>query len=109
MSSTSCTRCTRTTKLERHHKQRRIDGGGDEESNLEDLCQPCHRYETTRFDIVTKLEDEVMSGQLNRISVLQARLAVLNRINSPARIKLRGSYRSYWPLTGRTRLPGRVQ
>ena len=102
----ACTRCTRTKAIERHHKRRRIDGGGDEEANLEDLCKPCHRYETTRFCIVRDLiADVTQIGQLDRIAVFMKRLLTLDVVNTPERIRLRGSYRSYWEITRHARLP----
>lgn len=40
-----CNRCNGTSALTRHHIVPRSAGGGDEGSNIEWLCRPCHEKE----------------------------------------------------------------
>lgn len=40
-----CERCKAATATEAHHRVYRSQGGGDEERNLEALCQACHEAE----------------------------------------------------------------
>ena len=37
-----CTKCGTAGRLEIHHVNRWIDGGGDDPGNLETLCRLCH-------------------------------------------------------------------
>ncbi len=91
-----CIRCGRSEKIERHHIRQRIHGGSDNDDNLEDRCQPCHKYEHTLRALTASLEYEKQRGQANRISCYQHRIDVLVELNTPELIKERGTYLSYW-------------
>lgn len=105
----TCIRCGRSEQIERHHIKQRIHGGGDEEGNLEDRCQPCHKYEHTLRALEAKLEFEKQRGQADRIACYQHRIDVLNQLNRPELIVERGTYLSYWTDRTTRYLPRKIK
>ena len=106
-----CRRCGATERLERHHIKQRAYGGGDEASNLEDLCLACHDYEHAKREVVGGLRRAMasrfahQSREKDRIWRLIFRLAVLRALNSPDVIRDRGTYTSYWTVEATRALP----
>lgn len=92
-----CIRCGRSEKIERHHIKQRVHGGDDEDDNLENRCQPCHKFEHTLRALTWSLEyEKQIRGQKDRLIVLQRRIDVLEELNTPELIRSRGTYVSYW-------------
>ena len=91
-----CYRCGRTDQIERHHIKHRADGGTDEESNLRDLCLPCHDYQHSLENIEFHIKLNEKKHQDERKQIWLYRLKVLNCLNAPEIIKLRGTFVSYW-------------
>ncbi len=115
-SSRVCVRCGRTEDLERHHIKPRYAGGGDEDSNLEDRCRPCHQYTHALDQLEPFLEgiktvrygDEGKVGQPDRVAVVELRLARLIEYNTVEAIHERGTYQSYWVDGATHSLPPRI-
>ncbi len=93
----ACIRCGGTENLDRHHIIQR-----------EDRCQPCHKYEHVRRQVLAALEYEQQRGQADRMAVFQRRLDVLDANNTPERIRFRGSYLTYWGDSATHVLPRRI-
>ena len=91
-----CVRCGTNGPVARHHIEMRMEGGGDEEENLEDRCVPCHQYIHSTPAIIGFLERERRHGQADRIVVAQLRFDRHEEYNSVEQIRLRGTYKSYW-------------
>jgi len=104
----NCVRCGRSEQIERHHVKQRVHGGGDEEENLEDRCQPCHKYEHTLRALTASLEYEKQRGQKDRIACYQHRIDILVELNTPEIIRERGTYLSYWTNRSTRYLPRRI-
>ena len=92
----SCIRCGRNEQIESHHIKARSEGGGDEPENKQGLCSPCHDYEHTKRNLLAFLEREKEGGQSDRIRMVERRLEVLERLNTPDIIRERGTYKTYW-------------
>ena len=103
----ACIRCGREEKLENHHIKQRRDGGGDEPENKEERCAACHDYEHARRNILESIQE--WQGKLDRaykasrrlaimarLELLKHRLVVLDSLNSPDQIRIKGEYISYW-------------
>jgi len=104
----NCIRCGRKEKIERHHIKQRIYGGDDSDENLENRCQPCHKYEHTLRALTASLEYEKQRGQTDRIACYQHRIDVLTELNTPELIRERGTYLSYWTDRTTRYLPRRI-
>ena len=112
----ACTRCGRSEDLERHHIKPRYVGGGDEDSNLEDRCRPCHQYTHALDQLEPFLEgiktvrygDQGKVGQPDRVAVVELRLARLIEYNTVEAIRERGTYQSYWEDGATHVLPPRI-
>lgn len=76
--------------LEKHHKKQKVDGGSDSSPNRIWYCVGCHDYEHARRKIIEAIEVEQ-----DRIAVLNKRLEILDRLNSPQQVKKRG-YQGYF-------------
>jgi len=92
----NCIRCGRTEDLEEHHIIERLNGGSDDPENKEWRCRPCHKYEHAKRRILRALKRERKRGQIERIRILERRLAILVEFNTPELIRERGTYLSYW-------------
>ena len=92
----NCIRCRRNEKIESHHIKARNEGGGEELENKQALCLPCHDYEHTKRQLLAALQHEKKKGQINRIRMVEYRLEVLERLNTPDLIRERGTYKPYW-------------
>jgi len=94
----SCIRCGRTEDLEEHHIVERLNGGSDAPENKEWRCRPCHKYEHAKRRILGALKREKMRRQvqIDRIRVLEHRLATLMEFNTIELIRERGTYQPYW-------------
>ena len=86
-----CSRCGREAKIEKHHIVGKIDGGLDRDSNLANLCVPCHKFTHAERRILKDIERLVVHRCL-----LRHRLEILRKFNTPKLIKERGTYKSYW-------------
>ena len=73
-----CNRCGSIKNIHKHHIKHKIDGGGDEPENIEDLCAGCHTYLHKR---------EIL---LKHIATWTTRLGILERENTIELIKERG-------------------
>ncbi len=112
----NCIRCGRSENIEEHHIVELCCGGTDEPENKEYRCRPCHKYEHTRRLILVALYHEKkrfpsdFKGpiQHNRIDLYQRRLEVLDRLNTPEIIRVRGTYASYWGDTSLRHLPRKI-
>lgn len=102
-----CVRCGRTELIEKHHIRRRIDGGGDEPENKEELCQACHDFEHAKRQILESIQhwtDTLNRSRLvtrqeaikARLRMLSHRLEVLESLNTVVAIRATGKYKSYW-------------
>lgn len=109
-----CVRCGRSEQLEEHHIVARVDGGTDEPENKEWRCQPCHKYEHSRRNLMRSIEGYIIhrtghqvlgESQPDRIAAFQHRLDVLNHLNSVEAIVERGSYIAYWTDASTRELP----
>ncbi len=80
----SCRRCGRTKRLHIHHIQFKCDGGGEEPENKEILCQSCHAYIHARDNLIREIDKWT------------ERLKVLDILNTPAKIRERGKYQTYY-------------
>lgn len=86
-----CKRCGYVGKqLEKHHKKQKRDGGSDANPNRIWYCKGCHDYEHARRNI-----SEAIQAEEDRIKVLKKRLEILERLNTPDRMKDEG-YQSYF-------------
>ena len=103
----ACIRCGREEGIENHHISARIEGGGDEPENKEELCSACHDYEHARrkiLDSIQSWEDKLKRARKlprrlairARLELLKHRLEVLDSLNSPEQIRITGKYTSYW-------------
>lgn len=92
----NCIRCGRSDDIEGHHIKAKAEGGSDEPENKEPRCSACHDYEHAKRNILATLEKERRRRQFKRIAVLEYRLRVLEELNSPALIRERGHYQTYW-------------
>ena len=95
----NCIRCGRGEKLtliEQHHIVPKIEGGSNDSNNKEPRCIPCHKYAHAKLKILKAIEVQKrggrMSRQLERIAVLEYRLKVLKKLNTPELIRERGTY-----------------
>ena len=68
------------------------------------LCKNCHKYETTRLELVASLEGDIQRGQQDRIKFRKHRLEILEQLNTVVLIKERG-YLSYWTVNSTHILP----
>ena len=59
------------------------------------LCKECHKYETSRLNLVDLLEGARQRGQQDRIVCREHRLEVNEQLNTSKLIKERG-FLSYW-------------
>lgn len=104
----NCIRCGRSEQIEEHHIVELCCGGSDEPENKENRCRPCHKYEHTRRLILAALFAESKRGQGDRIELYRRRLETLDRLNTPGRIRTRGTYASYWSDTSLRNLPRKI-
>ena len=86
-----CKRCGYVGELlEKHHKKRKVDGGSDANPNRIYYCTDCHDFIHARDNILKAIKSEE-----DRIGVLKKRLEILERLNTPERIREHG-YQSYF-------------
>ncbi len=95
-----CARCGSTKNLEQHHIIPKSEGGSDDASNLQWLCEGCHDYEHARQNILIEINNQLKllgTDGFNpvRFSMWIMRLGVLEAFNTPEKIRERG-YMSYW-------------
>ena len=88
----ACGRCGYLNNLEKHHKKRKVDGGSDANPNRRWLCEACHDYQQAK-DAVLK----AIKAERDRIAILEKRLAIIERENTPDKIRERG-YQAYFDL-----------
>ena len=95
MSYGKCSRCGRCTDdMEKHHIHLKSEGGGNRKTNLMVLCRACHDYQHTRYNILLRLSCPKCS--YGRSTLWQHRLRILDKLNTPEKIRESGSYISYW-------------
>jgi hypothetical protein len=87
-----CIRCGSEKNIERHHIVQRIDGGSNDEDNLQNLCRACHKYEHAKRNVLNSMKGET---QKERLDILKARLETLELYNTPEMTKLNGTFQSY--------------
>ena len=92
----NCVRCRRSEKIENHHIKPKIEGGSDDAENKEPRCLACHDYQHAKLNILKTLEKEKHRKQLKRVKVLEYRLEVLEKLNTPKLIRERGNYQTWW-------------
>ena len=119
-----CVRCGRTEQLEEHHIVELCNGGVDEPENKELRCCPCHKLEhvmrliraslyrdrqVSRAQRCYNQEDLGRKREHNkaRLEVYERRLKALADLNTPALIRERGTYLSYWGDSSLHSLPRR--
>jgi len=85
-----CTRCGSEINIESHHKRPRYKGGNNSKKNKEDLCRACHDFKHAEINIKDSLK-----YYKKRIKLLEHRLNVLRKLNTPEEIIQKG-YQSYW-------------
>ena len=92
----SCYRCSRTEKLHKDRIKPGIDGGKYEPGNIRDSCQDCHQYRHKRDSIINAIERELIdTGNVNReerLRIFRKRLEVIDRENTPGKIRERGYF-----------------
>jgi hypothetical protein len=76
--------------LEKHHKKQKVAGGSDANPNRIWYCIGCHDYEHARRNII-----EAIKSEQSRLDVLNKRLEILDRLNTPERIMENG-YQGYF-------------
>jgi len=86
----ACERCGYLNNLERHHVKARAEGGKDDPSNLKWLCRACHDYQHAKEAVL-----KAINAEKRRLAVLEKRLALIERENTPEKIRQRG-YQSYF-------------
>ena len=91
-----CVRCGRKKQLEEHHIIPRSEGGSDDPENKEWRCVADHKYIHAKWNILKALEKQKERGEVRRVAVLEHRLEVLEKLNTPKLIRKRGTYQSYW-------------
>lgn len=102
-----CERCDATENIEKDHIIMKTKGGSDDASNKRLLCRGCHDYrhakdnilkEIQRYDRKEKHSEDYgqFKGFINRLTMLQYRLAILEKFNTPELIRERQKYKSYW-------------
>ena len=91
----NCIRCGRSEKIENHHIKPKSEGGGDDAENKEPRCSACHHCEHAKLKILATLEKERRRKQFKRVAVLEYRLEVLEKLNTPGLIRERG-YQTWW-------------
>ncbi|MQY61996.1 hypothetical protein GH146_01745 [archaeon] len=101
MTDKKCVRCTSTYKLEKDHIIPKSRGGSNDEYNKRLLCEGCHDYRHARDKVISEINDllklsadGIHSGA--RLSMWIFRLGILEAINTPEKIKERGTYMRYW-------------
>ena len=92
----NCFRCGRSEKIENHHIKPKSEGGNNNVENKEPICSACHDFEHARRNILLTLEKERRQKQFKRVAVLEHRLEVLERLNTPEFIRERGRYQTWW-------------
>jgi len=103
-----CIRCGRTEQIEKHRIVEGIRGGTYEPENVENRCEPCHKYEHVWRSVRASLEYERQRGQKDRIKCYEHRLEILEALNTPEIIRERGTYLSYWTDNSTRYLPRRI-
>ena len=91
-----CIRCGRAERIEEHHITPRSVGGEDKPENKEPRCSACHDFEHAKRKILATLEKERQRKQFKRVAILERRLEVLEKLNTPELIRERGFYQTYW-------------
>lgn len=103
----TCVRCGSTEQIERHHIRQRIHGGSDDDENMEDRCVPCHKFEHVKRNIVRAIKkwtkrlkveqkESLKKAMSDRLKLLNHRLEVLEKLNTPEIIRATGKYTPYW-------------
>ena len=92
----NCFRCGRAKDIEKHHIILRSEGGSDDDNNKKALCLACHDFIHARRLKKSHLNMERRLGDVPRIKVWEHRLEVLNKLNKPKLIRVRGTYIGYW-------------
>jgi hypothetical protein len=111
-----CSRCGRTTNIEKHHIILKSEGGKDTSDNLMFLCDNCHDFKHAERNILHSIQHNYDSikywtehcsdlialkvlyrieYKIKRIKLLNLRLETLRELNSVINI-LQFGYRSYW-------------
>ena len=90
-----CKRCGRKENLEKHHIRLHSEGGSDRKSNLITFCKACHKYKHSQHKLLIAINCTCKFHKKWRKTNLH-RLNVLDKLNTPAEIRERGTYRSYW-------------
>lgn len=88
----TCNRCGYLKNLEKHHKKHKVIGGSDANPNRVWLCTACHDYQHAQDAVSQAIKTE---GK--RLVVLKKRLEIIERENTPDKIRERG-YQSYFEL-----------
>ena len=101
----TCLRCG-SANIEKHRIIHGIDGGKYTKENILPLCKACHDYQHSKENILAALQrskerskgkgypSEIKRWQ-ERVTVLEARLRVLEERNTVENIRSYG-YRTYW-------------
>ena len=92
----SCIRCGHNERLESHHIKPKAEGGSEDPLNKEQRCLGCHDYEHAKRNILATIKKETKQKQFKRVSVLEHRLEVLEKLNTPDLIRKRGHYQTWW-------------
>jgi len=87
-----CSRCGSEKNVESHHIIYKSQNGDNSDANRIPLCQACHDY---RHCLESNQKMLAKETQSDRIEVLQKRLEIIERENTPLLILRRGYY-SYW-------------
>jgi len=111
---TICERCgAENRSVEVHHIKPRAKGGGSEESNLQTLCNPCHKYMNVRQTLQSRIaeynskiergekggwasQEKAMEYYQFKVGEYKNRIALLDSLNSPSNMLKYGRYRSYY-------------
>ncbi len=94
-----CGRCGYLYSLEKHHKKHKALGGSDANSNRRWLCQGCHDYQHAKDAVMRAIKAEE-----KRLAILNKRLEIIERENTPERILERG-YQAYFELYSKSLSP----